>query len=410
MLLDRQINRSIVDCVRAIAILLVIAFHVVVGLTTLVDDVGLAQYVDVMPTAFNIMWQALGSEIIFLFSGFLLSYLLLRERINTGRIDVAAFYVRRLSRILPLYIVAIAVYALIRDFSFTDLIFNLLFISKLADVRTIVPVGWSLEVLMQSYVLLPFVVMVFLRSRHPIIVSLILVTASLALRWWSFAADPVSYTMPIYSLFAGADTTPTQESAYYLLQYRATPFLLGFLLAYLTVHKHERLTTWLTSPIVAVTTLALGLGLVAASGFLPVHDPESFIYRHAGERFWLWFWTLQRFVFSIGLCLVALALWYGRAVLCDVLRRVTSLNVWKTVSDNIYSIYLFHPAFLIPSAVIAFRTIDKSSIVPIHVLEVMVTILVTATASTLFAMLTTRFLELPAQSFLRDQLSPRGRD
>ncbi len=409
MLLDSHINRSVIDCLRAVAILLVISFHVVVGMTTLVDDAGLAAYVEVMPTVLNIMWQALGSEIIFLSSGYLLSYLLLRERMLTGRIDVAAFYVRRLSRIVPLYIVAIAIYALIRDFDSTDLIYNLLFVSKLADVRTIVPVGWSLEVLMQAYALLPFVVLLLMRSRHPIVVSLVLVAASLALRWWAFSADPVSYTTPIHSLFAGTDTTPTQESAYYLLQYRATPFLLGFLLAYITVHKNERLADWLASPVVAVFAFFLGLVTIAASGFLPVHDPESLVYRLAGERFWLWFWTLRRFVFSIGLGLVALTLWYGRSGLLDAVRRAACFRIWKTVSNSIYSIYLYHPVFLIPSAVIAFRTIDKSSIVPIHFVEVLATILITATASTLIAMLTTRFIEQPAQLFLRERLSPRVR-
>ncbi len=409
MLLDSQVNRSIVDCLRAVAILLVISFHVVVGLTTLVDDVGISQYVEAMPTALNILWQALGSEIIFLFSGFLLSYLLLRERIKTGRIDVAAFYVRRLSRIVPLYLVAIALYSPMRDFSVTDLIYNLLFVSKLADARTIVPVGWSLELLMQAYAVLPLLVLLLLRSRYPLVISMILVAASLALRWWAFSSDPVSYTTPIHSLFAGADATPTQESAYLLLPYRATSFLLGYVLAHITTYWDEKLAVWLASPVIAAFTLALGLAIVAVSGFLPVHDAESFLYRLAGERFWLWFWTLQRFVFSIGLGLVALTLWYGRSGLLDALRRVACFRIWKTVSYNIYSIYLFHPVFLIPSAVIAFRTIDKSSIVPIHVVEVLATILITATASTLFAMLTTRFIEQPAQSYLRARYSPRLR-
>lgn len=45
----------------------------------------------------------LGVKIFFVLSGFLITFLLLRERENTGRISVRSFYVRRVLRIWPLY-------------------------------------------------------------------------------------------------------------------------------------------------------------------------------------------------------------------------------------------------------------------------------------------------------------------
>ena len=77
--------------------------------------------------------------------------------------------------------------------------------------------------------------------------------------------------------------------------------------------------------------------------------------------------------------------------------------VWKTVSNNIYSIYLFHPVFLIPGAVIGFRTISREAIVPIHILEVLATMILVAMFATLFGSLTTRYLELPAQRWIRQR-------
>jgi len=117
MLLDEQTNRSVIDGMRAIGIVLVICFHVTIGLATLLEADSMQGYIDTLPSVVNIMWQALGSEIIFLFSGFLLSYLLMRELLHSGGIDVRDFYIRRLSRIIPLYLIALALYSLIRDFS-----------------------------------------------------------------------------------------------------------------------------------------------------------------------------------------------------------------------------------------------------------------------------------------------------
>lgn len=409
MLLDDHDHRSIIDFMRAIGILLVICFHVVLGITTLLEPDQVPAYIAEIPRVLNIWWQAMGSEIIFLFSGFLLSYLLMRELVRTGRIDVHDFYVRRLSRIVPLYAVALGLYALVRDFHPVDLLLNLLFVSRLFDVTTIVPVGWSLEVLVQSYVLLPFVVLFFIRSRFPLLLCTAAIAGFLALRYFAFALDPVSYSTPFYALFMDEDPTDTQQATYYLLHYRATPFLLGFLVAYLVVYKHALLASVFRSRVVSLAIAVVSVLVIAGSAFLPVHDPQGFIYGAVSERFWLYFWTLQRFVFSLGICGITLVSWYGRSALVRAFVRMSGWRVWHTVSANIYSIYLFHPVFLIPGAAIGFRAVSKEGLLPVHLGEVIVTIVAVATLSTLFgALLTTRYLELPAQRWIRQRFSRRS--
>ena len=403
MLLDDHKHRSVIDFMRAAGILLVICFHVTIGLTTLLDADQMPGYIAEVPRALNIMWQAMGSEIIFLFSGFLLSYLLMREHVLTGHIDVRDFYMRRLSRIVPLYLVAILLYALVRDFTIGELLLNVLFVSQLFNATTIVPVGWSLEVLVQSYVLLPFLVLLLLRSGHPLKLCAIAIAGFLVLRYSAFALDPASYLTPIHELFVDTDTTATQDAAYYLLHYRATPFLLGFFLAHLVIYRDAALQALMRRRGMALLVLIVSLAIIVLSGFLPVHDPKGFIYTIAPDRFWLYFWTLQRFVFSIGICGFALATWYGRSTLIRLACSVMSWPVWKSVSNNIYSIYLFHPVFLIPGAVIGFRTISREAIVPIHILEVLATIILVAMFATLFGSLTTRYLELPAQRWIRQR-------
>ena len=403
MLLDDQTNRSVVDSMRAIGIVLVICFHATIGIAALLEADSIQGYIDALPGLINIMWQALGSEIIFLFSGFLLSYLLMRELLRNGRIDLRDFYIRRLSRIIPLYLIALLLYSLIRDFDPLELLLNLLFVSQIFDATTIVPVGWSLEVLVQSYLLLPFVVLLFLRSKHPIKFCIAVIAGFLAVRYFAFAADPASYSTPIYALFAGTDTTEIQDDTYYLLIYRATPFLLGFLAAYLVVHKDAMLRALLERSGIAPLLLLVSLFIVACSGFLPVQDPTSRLYALSTNQFWLWFWTLQRFIFSIGIGLFALCLWYGKSRLIGPLLKLSQWRVWARISHNIYSIYLFHPPFLILGAALAFRTTSREEIMPVHLLELFATIVLATLLATLFGGVLTRFVELPAQRWIRQR-------
>jgi len=57
--------------------------------------------------------------------------------------------------------------------------------------------------------------------------------------------------------------------------------------------------------------------------------------------------------------------------------------------------------FLIPGAALAFRTIDKQQIMPVHLLEVFAAIVLVTIFSTLFGGVVTRFVELPAQAWIR---------
>lgn len=401
MLLDNIESRSIVNGFRGLGIALVICFHVVVGVSTLLDAEALRQYIAALPDAMNIMWQALGSELVFLFSGFLLSYLLMREQLKTGRIDVYDFYIRRFSRIVPMYILALLVYSFVSDFSTIELVLNVLFISKLFDAETIIPVGWSLEVLVQYYVVLPWLLLALLRSGRPVLICVIGLVLCIGARYLALASDSASYQMLIYELIEGASTTETQDKLYYLIWYRFAPFLLGFLMAYLVVHDDAAVRRFFKLRARQVTALVMALVLIAVSGFLPIQDRGSVLYAIVDERFWLWFWTLQRFVFSVGICVLALCLWYGRMRLFVPIRWLVGSRVWEQLSTNIYGIYLFHPVFLIPAAVVGLRATRVENIGAIHALEILLIIVLTAVAATFLSQLLARFVEIPLQGRIR---------
>lgn len=408
MLLDTVAHRSIIDCVRAIGIILVICFHVTVGVASLLEPADLPGYVAAIPQPFNILWQALGSELIFLFSSFLLSYLLMREIIKHGRIDLRRFYMRRVSRILPMYAIALALYCFVTDFTGWEFVLNTLFVSKLFDATTIIPVGWSLEVLMQFFVILPFFILGMLRSRIPVTLTLLAMALCLVARFLALTGDPESYRMPVYAMLSGGGTPDTLDDLYYHLGYRANPFLLGFLMAYIALHREGLLSRLFANRLRTYAVIALALSLMIVSGFLPIQDAGSFVYTRLGDEFWLWFWAIHRFLFAIGVSLFALALWYGKSRLLEPFYRFAQLPFWHTISGNIYSIYLFHPIFLIPAAVIGFRSIHKQDLMPVHLWEVLVVMVLATIFSNAFAGLLTRYIEVPARDWLRKRSGSLG--
>lgn len=68
----------------------------------------------------------LGVDIFFVLSGFLITFLLVREKSNTGKIDLSGFYVRRAFRILPVYSVMLAVYIVATCYSGDVALWNLM--------------------------------------------------------------------------------------------------------------------------------------------------------------------------------------------------------------------------------------------------------------------------------------------
>lgn len=102
-----------------------------------------------------------GVTMFFALSGFLITYLLLEERERAGRIDLGAFYLRRVLRIWPLYFVALAI-AIAYHGQATGLVLFVLFLSNVAFVtgRYVPDTAplWSIGIEEQFYAAWPLVV------------------------------------------------------------------------------------------------------------------------------------------------------------------------------------------------------------------------------------------------------------
>lgn len=95
---SRRHRSSLLDCIRAVAILLVVAFHATI----------LYEYEDL--DAFGRFFRDYGSkgvDIFFPLSGYLISRFLLTTE---GSAAIRTFFLRRIFRILPLYVLAVSLY------------------------------------------------------------------------------------------------------------------------------------------------------------------------------------------------------------------------------------------------------------------------------------------------------------
>lgn len=435
-LLDDEHRRRVVDGLRALGIVLVVAFHGAFLFAKILPPERLDAFIAELPSVLNVVWQALGSEVVFFSSGFLLSYLLVREHDRYGSIDVRDFWVRRFSRIVPLFLLALGLFMIGRSFHFDRFVWNALFLSRIAGHfeltshagKNYVPVGWSLEVMVQVYALLPFLVWGVLKTRRPLAVACVLVALSLVPRWIALDADADAYTTPYHDLVHGGDAPQLQKDLYYLTWYRLTPFLLGLVAAIVVARHRAALLAWCASNTRATATLVVGALMVVASGFLPLHSRTGFVYDLFGPEHWHWFWTLQRAVLIAGVAIVLLALLGASRGLPALVARGFAWRGFAPISHGIYSIYLFHFACLVPAALLVFLpaviegvasapSLDRKVVVDharqaidsASLWQYLVMVAVAVWLSTKLAQFLTRVVEKPVQEWLRVRYARRER-
>lgn len=109
-----RFHRPELDVLRFSAFLLVFLHHVLPHESASYPGIpiGIAQVLAGVGRA-----GALGVDLFFALSAYLITELLLQERRATGRMDVRAFYLRRILRIWPLYFVALLILAPLMQFA-----------------------------------------------------------------------------------------------------------------------------------------------------------------------------------------------------------------------------------------------------------------------------------------------------
>lgn len=212
------------DGFRAVSILLVILAHLAIvgsvpgSLKMVLQNIGLGE---------------LGVRIFFTISGFLITFLLLKERAKNGRVNLKAFYMRRLLRIFPVfyaYLLFVVSFNLFMGWHISALIFFGAFLYTqnfaLWGSNWLIAHSWSLAVEEQFYLLWPALFRKLNRNKIAVIWIVILIIGSLM--------RSLHYKFPAFSNYLLA---PFFMNADFLFS--------GCFLAYLFFYQSEVLIKWI---------------------------------------------------------------------------------------------------------------------------------------------------------------------
>lgn len=262
----------------------------------------------------SFLWT--GVDLFFVISGFVFARL-----IYSQQIALKAFFIRRLFRIYPLYIVALLIYFALsyqQPEAATRLLEHLFFLHTLESPQHAFffnPAFWSLPVEIEYYLLMPLLVYIgCLRAG-----LWILFVSSLGLR-----------------LFLALQSVPGSFDGYYILQVHISgilpEFLIGiFLYKAVIISRDYRPSTLKRYQLSAFT---LGAGGIVALGYYFV------CYGDAGLRQYPLFSSLFGVLAALSYALLLYAICY----LDSALQHRVSIRLLIAVGSISYPVYLIHNA------------------------------------------------------------------
>ena len=237
------------DLLRALAIIIVVIYHAGIMGFPLPGQVH------------RFGW--IGVDLFFVLSGYLIGGQLLAPIARGQGIKLGRFFARRALRILPAYLVVLAVYVLLpawREYPEMFPVWKFLLSVQNIGLRggTAFSHAWSLAVEDQFYLLLPLVLLFVIRSRRAaVLVPCAIVLGGLALRWF-LAFKNLGET--------GVGFRGFQTWIYYATWTRLDPLVFGVALAAIEKFRPrwwQRLMNfapWLWLPGLALVVCGLCLG------------------------------------------------------------------------------------------------------------------------------------------------------
>lgn len=395
------------DGARALTILLMVLFHVMFGVVRLLQQNSSEDaFIKNFPEALNWLWHAQGSDPLFVMCGLLVSFSMFKEFEHRKTLAVGTFYKRRLARILPLFFVAILLYLPTDKDNVEYLWSNLLFASNYFESqRTIIPVGWSLDLQMQFYILLPlFYLYIYYKSPYKISLLVGLIIATVLWRMWVTYDHESLWQRPFYDAYTDKDHARLLgQVLYYDFDMRISSFVMGMLAAALHFYHGARIRNFFQRhSVVNFAVLCTGLALIYFSVSVPFHNKYAEFYQHFEPWKNFVFLSLTRYAYSLGIAILVFMVLnpYG---LSKLFERIFRAKFLYPFAQLIYPIYLFHFPFIVLGAVCVFMTTDRHAIVDVAVWQVFAVYAVAVFFTCVFSLLLHVYLEKPIIRMVDDK-------
>jgi peptidoglycan/LPS O-acetylase OafA/YrhL len=266
----------VLDGVRAVSILLVLAWHASASL-------------------FGWLSGFEGVTIFFVLSGYLITMVCLREEEDSGRVSLRSFFIRRAGRIMPLYILVLGAYAVAsvganwhehRHAFVQALPYYVSYLNDFAPGGASTPFihSWSLAVEEKFYILWPPVAFLLLAARPR---ARLATAALLAVLPWALVPLRTATHYPAYgSIMVGCVLALFlhDRRTYVLLRRVAGPAAMLLVAAFVAVHvvAHESHFVAIAIYPFAAALLLLSLLVVDSRvGHLLAKGPVRFVGRRA---------------------------------------------------------------------------------------------------------------------------------
>ena len=350
-----RFHDPVVDGVRALAILWVMSYHLVLfhlGSFT-AEAIGIASGTWTQWTSRGDM----GVDLFFVISGYLIGTILLREYRSSGTLRIRRFYVRRFLRLMPVYTVAMIVglyfvhniprEAILMEFppfmNADNMWANFLYVNNFLPInRQYMGWCWSLAIEEQFYLILPGFLLMVLRVSRPMRVFGSLMVLAGIIRWIVIVRH--GFVPPFLDLPNMQSWVDRFTIEYQNLYTRYGALLSGVMGAYVMVYHRERVARFFGRVRLVEALSVASLVVIASAGYVALSSPLFLELPVAARTL---YYSHHRDVFALAVMFLVLAAIHSAGYLGRGIRRLLSARVLFPIAQISYSLYLVHEMFML---------------------------------------------------------------
>ncbi|WP_204114207.1 acyltransferase family protein [Shimia biformata] len=399
--------QRLLNLYKTFATLQLINFHIILSIARFSDTESIVNLQEWFPNILSLWWQGNLLDTLFAISAFLAGCMLFKEYRETGTVDVREYYLKRVSRLLPLYYLALLLYGLGQGRDFWDMLQAAFFVQYLfgpTHLNPVIPVGWTMEMMMFVFVLLPFAVIGLMKVKRPMLWMVAATLVTLAFRYGYILQSGETFKFMLPDSLLYQKESDVYFEIYFRIWFRISGFIIGLAFAYLFMvdtRFMERLRNdtgfrWLHVVLAWVLTIT--------GTFLPVQDPNSIIYAGTPEWLWKMYWALSPAYLAYASMVFISVLATGR-----ITEKAKKIKWWDIpmalASRNLFAVYLFHFPCILLAAVIWFRSTDRAALIGITPTDWAGVFFVATLLTFAIAIPLTTFVEIPVQRLLRRKFS-----